>query len=61
MTAEEMTAGELKPIVEAWGGRKKFADLLNVSPKAVEHWLKGKRRIRPMVAKFIRTLQPPPP
>ena len=60
MTTQEMTAEELRPIVEAWGGVEKFAKVMHVSPKAVQHWLNRKRKIRPLVAAFIRMLQLPP-
>ena len=54
-----MTPDELKPIVAAWGGPEKFADLLEVSPRIVYYWLQGKRSISKPVARLIRLLTPP--
>jgi DNA-binding transcriptional regulator YiaG len=54
-----MTPTELRTYVEAWQGVEKFARELDVSNRTVSYWLAGKRKIRPSMAKAIRTLKQP--
>ena len=55
-----MEPDELRRIVEMWGGVERFAALISVRPRTVYYWLDGNRKIRPMVAKFIRSFAPLP-
>jgi hypothetical protein len=54
-----VTPDELRPIVGRHGGTRYFAAALKVSQRIVQMWLKGDRRIRPMVEDRIRSLKPP--
>ncbi len=58
---DELTPEELKPIVEAWGGPKKFAAIIDAKERTVKAWLYGERNIKPPIAKLIRSLKPPKP
>lgn len=50
---------ELRPIVDAWGGPEKFAGIIHAKERTVNSWLYGERKIKPPIAKLIRSLKPP--
>ena len=54
-----METEELRAIVTRHGGTKAFAARLKVSQRIVQMWLKGDRRIRPVIEDRIRSLKPP--
>lgn len=57
-----MTPAELRTIGEKLYGKRwqtKLAKALPVSARSVRYWLSGKHQIRPVIAKRIRSLNPP--
>lgn len=51
-----MDPESLRPVVERHGGTRAFAAKLKVSQRIVQMWLKGDRKIRPLVEDRIRDL-----
>lgn len=56
---ETISPAELKPIVDAWGGPEKFAAIIDAKERTVKAWLYGERKIKPPIAKLIRSLELP--
>jgi hypothetical protein len=51
-----MTRAELRRIVTRQGGVTAFAAKLKVSRRAVQYWLAGKRKLRPVIEDRIRQI-----
>jgi DNA-binding transcriptional regulator YdaS (Cro superfamily) len=51
-----MTKEEFRGICEAVGGKKVVAEFVRVTPRAVEHWLAGSRKIQAPEEALIREL-----
>jgi hypothetical protein len=56
-----MTPGELRTCGERLFGPRwqtELARALPVSPRSVRYWLSGERKIRPVIAERIKSLEP---
>jgi len=51
-----LTANLILAIVTRHGGTRAFAARLKVSQRIVQFWLKGERRIRPVISDRIREI-----
>lgn len=49
-----MSPEELKKIVKKFGGVEPLSKEIKVTPRAIRHWLSGKRKIHPAMADHIR-------